>query len=59
MARKIRFDAKAEAVKVLEGPLQRRNWTVDTRDVLADALERVVIKAFADAGQAVYNESED
>jgi len=59
MARKIDFDAKGEAEKLLEGPLQRSRWTVDTRDVLADALEHIVIEAFRREGLNVYNKGDD
>lgn len=30
------------AQTLLEGPLRRRNWTPDTRDALAAALEKIV-----------------
>jgi len=59
MARKIDFDAKGEAEKLLEGPLQRSRWTVDTRDILADALERIVVEAFRKEGLNVYNKGDD
>lgn len=59
MARRIDFDAKHEAERLLEGPLQRTRWTVDTRDVLADALERIVTEAFRKEGLNVYNKGDD
>jgi len=50
MAKSIKFDAEREAERVLEDVMQRRNWSVDLRDVLADRIEQIVLQAFKDAG---------
>lgn len=58
MARAIKFDARSEAERLLEGPLRRSRWTVDMRDALADALEHLVIETFRDEGLNVYVKSD-
>lgn len=57
MAARINFNAEREAERVLEDVLHRRNWTAETRDALADRLERIVLRAFNDAGMTVVNEN--
>lgn len=59
MARKIRFDAKTEAERLLEGPLHRTRWTVDLRDEVAQMLEDLVVEAFNTAGISAVNVHED
>ncbi len=36
------YEGRKDAEEILEGILRRRNWTVDVRDELAAALERIV-----------------
>jgi len=36
------YDGKKDAEEILENVMRRRNWTVETRDDLAVALERIV-----------------
>lgn len=50
----INMNMKAEAEAILEGVLNRRNWTVDLRDALADRLADVVDRAFSSADKRVF-----
>ena len=38
------YDGKQDAERLLEGPLFRKNWTVDTRDEIAKSLELIVLR---------------
>lgn len=56
MAKSINFNAEREAERVLEDVMQRRNWSADLRDALADRLEHIVLQAFKDAGINAVND---
>lgn len=38
------YDGKKDAEQILENVMRRRNWTIEVRDELAAALERIVAR---------------